>query len=97
MSRSPVDLLSQGDRLFNEYDGSLVESFTSQQLAAHFEQPLYYWRSIGGKAELDFLCEFSGRIYPLEMKAGINPRSKSLRSYDKQFSPSILLPFFWGA
>jgi predicted AAA+ superfamily ATPase len=90
MSRTPVDLLSQGDRLFNEYDGSLVESFTSQQLAAHFEQPLYYWRSKGGKAELDFLCEFSGRIYPLEVKAGINPRSKSLRSYDMQFSPSIL-------
>jgi predicted AAA+ superfamily ATPase len=90
MSRSPVDLLSQGDRLFNEYDGSLVESFTSQQLVAHFEQPLYYWRSKGGKAELDFLCEFSDRIYPLEVKAGINPRSKSLRSYDMQFSPSIL-------
>jgi predicted AAA+ superfamily ATPase len=57
---------------------------------AHFEKPLYYWRSKGGKAELDFLCEFSGGIYPLEVKAGINPRSKSLRSYDLQFSPSIL-------
>ena len=57
---------------------------------AHFGRPLHYWRSKGGKAELDFLYEFTGGIYPLEVKAGINPRSKSLRSYDMQFSPSIL-------
>lgn len=90
MSRSPVELLSLGDRIFNEYDGAFVENFAAQQLIAHFGQPVHYWRSKGGKAELDFLCEFSGRIYPLEVKAGINPRSKSLRSYDMQFSPSVL-------
>jgi predicted AAA+ superfamily ATPase len=90
MSRLPVELLSHGDRLFNEYDGAFVENFAAQQLMAHFGQPLHYWRSKGGKAELDFLCEFSGRIYPLEVKAGINPRSKSLRSYDMQFSPPVL-------
>ena len=39
---------------------------------------------------LHFLCETSGRIYPLEVKAGINPRSKSLSSYDMQFSPPVL-------
>ncbi|MGD8294362.1 MAG: AAA family ATPase [Desulfobacterales bacterium] len=91
MSRLPVELLSLGDRLFNEYEGAFVENFVAQQLMAHFGQPLHYWRSKGGKAELDFLCEFSGRIYPLEVKAGINPRSKSLRSYDMQFSPPVLL------
>jgi len=90
MSRSPVELLSLGNRIFNEYDGAFVESFAAQQLTAHFGQPVHYWRSKGGKEELDFLCEFSGRIYPLEVKAGINPRSKSLRSYDRQFSPSAL-------
>ncbi len=90
MSRLPVELLSRGDRLFNEYEGALVENFAAQQLTAHFGQPLHYWRSKGGKAELDFLCEFSGGIYPLEVKAGINPRSKSLRSYDMQFSPPVL-------
>ncbi len=90
MSRSPIELLSLGDRIINEYDGAFVENFAAQQLMAHFGQPLHYWRSKGGKAELDFLCEFSGRIYPLEVKADVNPRSKSLRSYDMQFSPSVL-------
>jgi predicted AAA+ superfamily ATPase len=90
ISRTPVELLSPGDRIFNEYDGAFVENFAAQQLMAHFGKPLYYWRSKGGKAELDFLCEISGQIYPLEVKAGVNPRSKSLRSYDVQYSPSVL-------
>lgn len=90
MSGVPVRLLVQGDRLFNEYEGAFVENYVAQQLMAHFQSPLHYWRSKGGKAEVDFLCERSGRIFPLEAKAGINPRSKSLRSYDLQFSPPVL-------
>jgi len=90
MARSPVELLAQGERLFNEYEGAFVENFIAQQLISHFHQPLYYWRSKGGKAELDFLCEFGDRICPLEVKAGINPKSKSLKSYDRQFNPASL-------
>jgi predicted AAA+ superfamily ATPase len=90
ISRVPVELLAGGDRLFNEYEGALVENFVSQELTAHFGQPLYYWKSKGGKAEIDFLCEVGDRIVPLEVKAGINPRSKSLRSYDIQFAPPVL-------
>ena len=91
MARSPVELLAQGERLFNEYEGAFVENYVAQQLVSHFQQDLYYWRSRGGKAELDFLCEFAGRICPLEVKAGINPRSKSLKSYDLQFQPARLM------
>lgn len=90
MSRTPVELSATGDRLFNEYEGAFVENYVAQQLMSYSQQSLFYWRSKGGKAELDFLCELSGRICPLEVKAGINPRSKSLRSYDSQFSPPIL-------
>ncbi|MDL1980976.1 MAG: DUF4143 domain-containing protein [Deltaproteobacteria bacterium] len=90
MAGTPVELLVQGKRLFNEYEGAFVENYVAQQLVSHFQQRLYYWRSKGGKAELDFLCEFADRICPLEVKAGINPKSKSLRSYDLQFKPSLL-------
>ena len=91
MARAPVELLVQGKRLFNEYEGAFVENYVAQQLVSHFQQQLYYWRSKGGKAELDFLCEFADRICPLEVKAGINPKSKSLRSYDLQFEPPVLV------
>jgi predicted AAA+ superfamily ATPase len=91
MAQTPVDLLVHGKRLFNEYEGAFVENYIAQQLVSHFHQPLYYWRSKGGKAELDFLCEIKGQILPLEVKAGINPKSKSLKSYDLQFNPSSLV------
>lgn len=91
MAKSPVQLLVQGERLFNEYEGAFVESYVAQQLVSHFQQRLYYWRSKGGKAELDFLCEFEDRICPLEVKAGLNPKSKSLKSYDLQFAPARLV------
>jgi predicted AAA+ superfamily ATPase len=90
MARSPVELLVQGQRLFTEYEGAFAENYVAQQLVSHFRQPLYYWRSKGGKAELDFLCEFGDRICPLEVKAGINPKSKSLQSYDLQFKSASL-------
>jgi len=41
-------------------------------------------------ANLDFLCEIQGSIHPLEAKAGISPKSKSLLSYDTQFNPPVL-------
>ncbi len=91
MAKSPVELLAQGKRLFNEYEGAFVENYVAQQLVSHFHQQLYYWRSKGGKAELDFLFEFQGQICPLEVKAGINPKSKSLKSYDLQFKPDRLM------
>ena len=91
ISRTPVEIMAHGKRLFNEYEGAFVENYVAQQLIAHFSLSLYYWRSKGGKAELDFLCEFKDRICPLEVKAGINPKSKSLKSYDLQYKPARLV------
>lgn len=91
MANAPIDLLVHGTRLFSEYEGAFVENYVAQEMVSHFGDPLYYWRSRGGKGELDFLCEISGKIYPLEVKAGINPKSKSLRSYDTQFQPDRLV------
>ena len=54
-------------------------------------QGLYYWRSEGGKAEIDFLIELKDHVYPLEVKAGARSHSRSLNSYEKQFSSSFLI------
>ena len=84
-------LLVHGDRLFEEYRGALVENYVAQQLTAAAAGGLHYWRSSGGKAEVDFLLDREGEVLPLEVKAGVNPRSKSLRSFDSQFAPPLLL------
>ena len=33
----------------------------------------------------------TGKTYLLEVKAGVNPKSKSLRSFDARFSPPLLV------
>lgn len=91
MARTPATLLIEGDTLFTEYRGALTESYVAQQLLLAKQRELYYWRSTGGKAEIDFLCEPQGRVVPVEVKAGLSRRSKSLRSYDQQYSPAVLV------
>jgi predicted AAA+ superfamily ATPase len=86
---SPKALLDNSS-LFSEYKGAFVENYVAQQLRSEKQIDLYYWTSKGKKAEIDFLCEFESRIYPLEAKAGINPKSKSLNSFDLQFNPTVL-------
>ena len=51
---------------------------------------MQYWKNKSGKAEVDFLFETEGEILPLEVKAGINLKSKSLQSFDTKFNPSQL-------
>ena len=84
-------LVVGGDRIFSEYRGALVENFVAQHLAVTSAQDLHYWRSSGGKAEVDFLIEKEGSVLPLEVKAGVNPKSKSLKSFDAQFAPPVLV------
>ncbi len=36
------------------------------------------------------MVEYDGQAYPLEVKAGVNPKSKSLRIYDEKYAPPAL-------
>ena len=79
-----------GDMIFREFKGALVENYVAQELKAAKGMALYYWES-SGSAEVDFVCEDSQSIYPLEAKAGVNPRSKSLLSFDQKYNPPWLV------
>jgi len=76
--------------LFFEYHGAFVENYVAQELMSGFQSELYYWRSRSGQAEVDFLCERGTSVIPLEVKSGLNTKSKSLRSYDDQFHPTLI-------
>lgn len=84
-------LVVSGNRAFEEYSGALTESFVAQTLVATLGANLFYWKSSGGTAEVDYLLELDGMVVPLEVKAGVNPKSKSLRSFDQQYCPKYLL------
>lgn len=92
MAQTPTTAIVERSRLFEEYKGALAENYVAQQLIAVFgREELYYWRSEGGKAEIDFLIELEDHIYPLEVKSGMNPRSRSLASYASQFAPHFVI------
>lgn len=93
-ARIPVEAVVRGDDLFSTYRGAFVENYVAQQLTARMGEgggELYYWRSESRKAEVDFLVTVRGEILPLEAKAGVNPRSKSLGVYRDRFNPKLLL------
>lgn len=81
-------VMVQGDLIFHQIEGALVENYVAQQLMAHHNRDLFYWQS-GGLAEVDFVCACADHIIPLEVKAGINPKSKSLLFFMKKFDPHV--------
>ena len=92
MAQTPTTAVVERYRLFEEYKGALAENYVAQELIAYLgSEKLYYWRSEGGKAEIDFLIELEDHIYPLEVKSGVNPRSRSLGSYASQFAPHFAI------
>jgi len=93
-ARIPVEAVVRGDDLFSTYRGAFVENYVAQQLMALMGEEggeLHYWRSESRKAEVDFLVTLRGQILPLEAKAGVNPKSKSLGVYQERFRPKLSL------
>ncbi len=85
-----ADVVVQGNAVFEEFKGALAEQYVAQQLmaadTAGEPRPLFYWRNEKTGTEVDFLIE-NEAVIPLEVKSGVNARSKSLTSYGRQFSP----------
>lgn len=90
MANVQVEALSRSDSLFTEFGGAFVENYVAEQLSAISEAGLYYWKTDSGMAETDFVCETNGMAYPLEVKAGINVKSKSLKSFADRFNPPFV-------
>ena len=84
--------ITEGNRLFTEFKGSLTENFILSGLLAQFEVVPRYWRS-GNTAEVDFLIQHGNNIIPAEVKSDENVRSKSLAFYRKEYHPSLSIRF----
>jgi predicted AAA+ superfamily ATPase len=86
------DILVRGHDVFQEFKGAFIENYVAQTLTSLRSGGLHYWKNEAGTAEVDFLWQSPrGHILPLEAKAGINTKSKSLRIYEEKFQPDPLL------
>ena len=67
--------------------GILAENFVLTELIADFGAAPYYWRS-EGRAEVDFVIQSGMDVIPIEVKSGVNTRSRSLAEYRKRYGPA---------
>lgn len=81
--------LLNGNELFTEFKGALTEQYVMQQLAVNQELGIYYYTNDRNTCEVDFIVDDGDNIIPLEVKAEINLKSKSLKTYREKFKPEI--------
>ena len=82
---------TEGTRLFTEFKGSLTENFVLQTLLTQFEVTPRYWAQNNPPYEVDFLIQRENEIFPVEVKAEGNIRSKSLKKFKELFPDKVKL------
>ena len=86
MSGTSPSMLLDDNAIFTNFKGALAEQFVLQELAAN-GIAANYWSSDSGNAEVEFVIQGEHAVFPIEAKAGINTKAKSLRVYRELFSP----------
>ncbi len=81
----------EGNRLFTEFKGALAENFVLQTLITQFEVTPRYWTQTNPPYEMDFLIQRENDIFPVEVKAGSNTSSKSLKKFKDLFPDKVQL------
>ena len=81
--------LLDGNDLFVEFKGALTEQYVCQQLKNVEDLNIYYYTNDRGSCEVDFVVDTGEQIIPVEVKAEVNLRAKSLKTYHEKFSPTV--------
>ena len=89
MTRLRQDTLLDGNELFNEFKGALTEQYVLQQLKTFKDIETYYWTNDRGSAEIDFVIDNGNDVIPVEVKAAVNLKAKSLKAYHDKFNPKL--------
>lgn len=84
----PGSLLDRND-MFKEFKGALTEQYVMQQLATIPELNVYYYTNDRGSCEVDFIVDNGDVVAPVEVKAEINLKAKSLKTFCEKFNPQI--------
>ena len=81
--------LLDGNALFSEYKGALTEQYVCQQLKTIEDLGIYYYTNDRGSCEVDFVIDTGEQLVPVEVKAELNLKAKSLKTYREKFLPDL--------
>ena len=82
-------ILLDGSDLFVEFKGALTEQYVCQQLKTIDNLGVYYYTNDRGSCEIDFVIDTGEQILPVEVKAELNLKAKSLKTYREKFHPQF--------
>lgn len=87
------NLINPDTEVFNHFRGSLTEQYVLQELEAVTCENLFYWKNDRkkGVAEVDFLLQYEGNVIPIEAKASVNLKAKSLKIYMNYYEPKAAI------
>ena len=91
LSQLAPTAFGEGNRLFTEFKGALTENFVLQTLLTQFEVMPRYWSQVNPSYEVDFLIQRDNDIFPIEVKAETNTKSKSLKKFKELFGEQVKL------
>lgn len=81
--------LLDGNGMFVEFKGALTEQYVLQQLVTDPDIGIYYYTNDRGNCEIDFLIDDGDKVIPMEVKAELNLKAKSLKTYREKYSPEV--------
>ncbi len=90
MSKLPASSIYGESTSFTEFKGAITENYVLNELINIQGDMPYYWKS-GNMAEVDFVIQFREKVVPVEVKASLNVRSRSLGIYRDKYKPEILV------
>ena len=82
-SRLPAELLIAENNEDNNFMGAVTENYVAQAFTAN-KISLFYWKN-DNTAEVDFVLQKGVDVIPVEVKRGVNTRSKSMNIFAKQY------------
>lgn len=88
-TRTGMTLSSYEHTESRHYSGAMTENYVACALASNGYE-LMYWES-ENKAEVDFLIVKEGAVIPIEVKANLNNKSKSLMIYQSKYEPKEMI------
>ena len=85
---SPDEMLVK-DNVFSSFKGAFTENYVLGQMKAVEGIHTYYYSKPNSTLEIDFLCQINNLIVPIEVKAEVNVKSKSLATFSKTHTNNV--------
>lgn len=79
-------VLLEKNKLFTEFKGAITEQYVLQQLLTDDNINIYYYTNDHSTCEIDFIIDNGENVIPIEVKAELNLKAKSLQTFQSKFN-----------